>query len=278
MLHWKPLLVVGLTMLLWSAPTVAQNRSGISVKATGVVKLRADVLELEGQIRGNAELAGDAISKYRSNREHAVEALEALQIPGMKINKGRIEITAAMDPAAQQAMMRGMPAAPSANRPLNVAEPITIRIDGIDKLTDEQIIETLVKILDAGRDAGITLGGKGGTPQYNPFTGGFNNSSSTLARFRLSDVEGARQKAFEDAMKNASRQGERLAKLANLKLGKVQAIHESSAPATNVQQRQYNPYMMMPSDSEEEAELFTSSSLQEITVSATIDVEFGLAP
>ncbi len=272
MFHSKPLLIVGLALLLSSSTSFAQGRTGISVKATGTVKLRADVLELEGQVSGNAELAGDAITKYRSNRQRAVEAIEALQIPSLKVNSGRIDITSAMDAQAQQAMQRGMAAVASANRPLNVSEPLSIRIDGIDKLTNEEIMETLVKILDAGKDAGITLGAKAGQPAYNPYTGGYNTSGTALARFRLSDVEGARQKAFEDAMKNASRQGERLAKLAGLKLGKVRSINESSAPASQAQQ--FNPYAFMTQDADKEAELFTSSSLQEITVSAVIDVEF----
>ncbi len=273
MFHRKHLLVVGLTMLISTSSGFAQTKSGISVKATGVVKLRADVLEFEGQVSGNAELAGDAITKYRSNRQRAVEAIEALQIPQLKVNSGRIEITSGVDAAAQQAMMRGMAATASASRPLNVAEPLSIRIDGIDKLTNDQILETLVKILDAGKDAGITLGAKEGAPAYNPYTGGYNTSGTALARFRLSDVEGARQKAFEDAMQNASRQGERLAKLAGLKLGKVRSINETSA-ASNVSQ-QFNPYVgLITSSADKEAELFTSPSLQEITVSAAIDVEF----
>ena len=277
MFHSKPLLVVGLALLIANSTSWAQGRSGISVKATGTVKLRADVLELEGQVSGNAELAGDAITKYRSNRQRAVEAIEALQVPALKVNSGRIDITSAMDAAAQQAMQRGMAATASANRPLNVSEPLSIRIDGIDKLTNEEIMETLVKILDAGKDAGITLGAKAGQPAYNPYTGGYNTSGSALARFRLSDVEGSRQKAFEDAMKNATRQGERLAKLAGLKLGKVRSINESAASTQQTQQ--FNPYLAyMTQDSDKEAELFTSSSLQDITVSAVIDVEFEVAP
>ena len=277
MFHSKPLLVVGLAVLIANSTSLAQGRTGISVKATGTVKLRADVLELEGQVSGNAELAGDAITKYRSNRQRAVEAIEALQVPALKVNSGRIDITSAMDAAAQQAMQRGMAATASANRPLNVSEPLSIRIDGIDKLTNEEIMETLVKILDAGKDAGITLGAKAGQPAYNPYTGGYNTSGSALARFRLSDVEGSRQKAFEDAMKNATRQGERLAKLAGLKLGKVRSINESAASTQQTQQ--FNPYLAyMTQDSDKEAELFTSSSLQDITVSAVIDVEFEVAP
>ena len=277
MFHSKPLLVVGLALLIANSTSLAQGRTGISVKATGTVKLRADVLELEGQVSGNAELAGDAITKYRSNRQRAVEAIEALQVPALKVNSGRIDITSAMDAAAQQAMQRGMAATASANRPLNVSEPLSIRIDGIDKLTNEEIMETLVKILDAGKDAGITLGAKAGQPAYNPYTGGYNTSGSALARFRLSDVEGSRQKAFEDAMKNATRQGERLAKLAGLKLGKVRSINESAASTQQTQQ--FNPYLAyMTQDSDKEAELFTSSSLQDITVSAVIDVEFEVAP
>lgn len=269
----KQILAAALALLLSSTWVCAQSRTGISVKATGQVKLKPDVLELEGHVSGNAELAADAITKFRSNRQRAVEAIEALQIPSLKINAGRIDITSALDQAAQQAMMRGMAATASANRPLNVAEPLSIRIDGIDKLSQDQIIETLVKILDAGKDAGVTLGAKD-QPGYNPYTGQYNTGGSALARFRLSDVEGARQKAFDDAMSNAQKQGERLAKLAGLKLGKVRAINESTAAPTATRQQVNVVYAYMPPNQEQEAELFTSSSLQDITVSAVIEVDF----
>ena len=272
MIHSKQILAATLALLLSSTWVCAQGRTGISVKATGQVKLKPDVLELEGHVSGNAELAADAITKFRSNRQRAVEAIEALQISGLKINPGRIDITSAMDQAAQQAMMRGMAATASANRPLNVAEPLSIRIDGIDKMTQDQIIETLVKILDAGKDAGVTLGAKD-TPGYNPYTGQYNTNGSALARFRLSDVEGARQKAFEDAMTNAQKQADKLAKLAGLKLGKVRAINESQANQ-NPRQQVNVVYAYVPPNQEQEAELFTSSSLQDITVSAVIEVDF----
>ncbi len=278
MLQWTRLLLVVLTITASAPDGRAQGRTGVAVKATGSVKLRPDVLELVGQVSGNAELAGDAITKYRSNRQRAIEGIEALQIPQLKVEAGRIEITSVADQASQMAMRRGMPAAASSSRPLNVSEPLAIRIDGIDKLTNEQIIETLVKIVDAGKDAGITLGANSGATQtYNPYTGSYEMPGSSMARFRLSDVEGARQKAFEDAMKNAQRQGERLAKLAGVKLGKVRAINEVPASPT-IQAQQVNIYGIMTPDSGKEAELFTSSSLQEITVSASIDVEFEVAP
>ena len=95
------LLVVGMTILWSSSAIFAQGKSGISVKATGVVKLRAGVLELEGQVSGNAELAGDAITKYRSSRQRAIEAIEALQIPDLKVLSGRIEVAAGADAAEQ---------------------------------------------------------------------------------------------------------------------------------------------------------------------------------
>lgn len=265
---------LALCIFLTGSAVQAQSRSGISVKATGQVKLKPDVLELEGHVNGNAELAADAITKFRSNRQRAVEALEALQIPNLKISAGRVELTSALDQAAQQAMRRGMAVTGSTNRPLDVSEPLSIRIDGIDKLTQDQVIETLVKILDAGKDAGVTLGAKD-QPGYNPYTGQYNSGGTALARFRLSDVESARQKAFEDAMTNAQKQGERLAKLAGLKLGKVRAINESTANQTARQQVNV-VYAYMPPNQEQEAELFTSPSLQDITVSAVIEVDFDV--
>ncbi len=275
MSHWKHALILGL-VLLPSVPSVyAQGKSGVAVKATAVVKLRADLLEIDANVSGNSELAGDAITKYRNNRQRAVDAIEALQIPGLKVSSGRIDITSQPDAGSQQARMRGMPAAPSLNRPLNLAEPLIIRIEGVDKLTNDQILETLVKIVDAGKDAGISIGGPEGQATFNPYVGNYVSSGASVVRFRLSDVEGARQQAFDEAMKNARRQGERLAKLAGLKLGRVRSINETSSTPTSTGNNQVNPFLaMMNVSADKEAELFTTSSLQDIPVTASIDVEF----
>ncbi|RLS39987.1 MAG: DUF541 domain-containing protein [Planctomycetota bacterium] len=274
MSYWKHSLVVGLALLMATPSVFAQGKSGISVKATGLVKLRADVLEIDANVSGSSELAGDAITKYRNNRQRAVEAIEALQVPGLKVKSGRIDITSQPDAASQQARMRGMPVTPTANRPLNLAEPLSLRIDGIDKLTNDQILETLVKIVDAGKDAGIAIGGPDGQPVYNQFTGSYQSNGAAMVRFRLSDVEGARQQAFDEAMKNARRQGDRLAKLAGLKLGKVRAINETT-PAQNNSPNQMNLLIaMMNAGAEKEAEQFSTNSLQEIPVTASLDVEF----
>ena len=275
MSHWKHSLVIGLVWLMATTSVFAQSKSGISVKATGVVKLRADVMEIDANVSGNSELAGDAITKYRNNRQRAVEAIEALQIPGLTVKGGRIDITGLPDPASQQARMRGMPSAPSGNRPLNFAEPLSLRIDGIDKLTNDQILEMLVKIVDASKDAGITIGGPDGQPVYNQFTGSYQSNGATMVRFRLSDVEGARQQAFEEAIKNARRQGERLAKLAIVNLGRVRSISETAPASSNNNANQINLLLaMMNAGSDREAEQFSSNSLQDISVTASIDVEF----
>lgn len=278
MSSWKHLLVAGLAILSTTTFALAQSKSGVAVKATAVVKLRADLLEIDANVSGNSEIAGDAITKYRNNRQRAVDALEALQVPGLKVNSGRIEITSMPDAASQQARMRGMATAPSLNRPLNLAEPLSIRIEGIDKLTNDQVLETLVKIVDAGKDAGIAIGGPDGQPAYNPYTGSYQSNGTSVVRFRLSDVEGARQQAFDEAMKNARRQGERLAKLAGLKLGKVRSINETTSAPVNSNSNQINPFLaMMNVSADKEAELFSTGSLQDIPVTASIDVEFDVA-
>lgn len=275
MSHWKYSLVAGLALLIATQSVFAQGKSGISVKATGVVKLRADVMEIDANVSGNSELAGDAITKYRNNRQRAVEAIEALQIPGLTVKSGRVDITGLADATSQQARMRGMATAPSANRPLNFAEPLILRIEGIDKLTNDQILEMLVKIVDAGKDAGITIGGPDGQPVYNQFTGSYQSNGAAMVRFRLSDVEGARQQAFDDAMKNARRQGERLSKLAGLKLGRVRALSETTPNTGNNNSSQINLILaMMNAGSDKEAEQFASNSLQDISITASLDVEF----
>ena len=58
--------------------TQAEERSGITVMGVGKIDAKPTIVELTGTINGEAELAGDAVTKFRGNRQTAIEAIEAL--------------------------------------------------------------------------------------------------------------------------------------------------------------------------------------------------------
>jgi uncharacterized protein YggE len=257
----------------WCTSSMAQDSSpnrGILVSGTGEAKARPTVVELGGTVTGDAELASDAITKYRDNRQRAIDAIENLKIEGLKIEGGGVSINSTLSPQAQQAMMQGMPATGMGNNRLQVSEPLTIRLSAVDKLTTEELLETLVRIVDAGKDAGVAIGP---VQEYNPYV--YNSRSgqpAAIAKFKLADIKDLRQKAYEVAIQDAREQAERLAKLSGVKLGRVTSVREgTSQNQSNVNVMYY--YGMPTSD---DTDKYTTSKLEDITVSIVLQVEFAI--
>jgi uncharacterized protein YggE len=256
-----------------ASSTMAQevpHSRGILVAGTGEAKSKPNVVELGGTVSGDAELASDAITKYRDNRQRAIEAIDNLKIEGLKINGGGVTINSTLSAQAMQAMMNGMPQSGTGNNRLQVSEPLTIRLDGVDKLTTEELLETLVRIVDAGKDAGVVIGP---TQEYNPYYGyPRQGQANALAKFRMSDIKDLRAKAYEEAIADARQQAERLAKLSGVKLGRVTSVREGAPQA----QPNVNVMYYYGAPTNDQAEAFTTNKLEEITVKIILQVEFAI--
>lgn len=258
-------LVVGLAPALAAA---AENE-GISVVGVGKVEARPTIVEMSGTIQGDAELAGDAVTKYHGNRQAAIDAMNALEIEGLTIDGGGIAIKSEMNEAQMQAMRRGMPA-PAGSNKLSVSEPLKLRLSGVDQMDTEQLLETIVKIVDAGKDSGVIIGPK---LNYNPYVGYQGNTSGALATFKLENVDDFKAQAYEKAIADARKQATRLAELAGVKLGRVTGIREGAIPKDNRQQVIYAYPGMI---NQEEDDKFTATDLKEITVSIVLQVDFAI--
>ncbi|MBX3442205.1 MAG: SIMPL domain-containing protein [Planctomyces sp.] len=243
---------------------------GILVAGRGEAKSKPNVVELSGTVTGEAELASDAITKYRDNRQRAVDAVENLKIENLSIEGGGVAINSSLSAAAMQAMAQGMPATGTGNNRLQVSEPLKIRIEGVDKLTTEELLETLVRIVDAGKDAGVAIGPQ---VEYNPYV--YNprqGQASSLATFRMSDISELRQQAYEGAIKDARTQAERLAKLSGVTLGRVTSVREG----TQQNQTQMNVMYYYGAQSASEPDAYSTGKLEQITVSVVLQVEFAI--
>src|SRR4051812_8245358 len=78
------LLSVSLVGLLGMTVEAEEGR-GINVSGNGVVEAMPDTVELTATVEGNAELAGDAIEKYRANKRRVIESVNGLNINGVSI-------------------------------------------------------------------------------------------------------------------------------------------------------------------------------------------------
>jgi uncharacterized protein YggE len=252
-----------------SIALAAETNRGIAVAGSGESKGKPSIVELSGVVTGEAELASDAITKYRDNRQRAVEAMDNLKIEGLKVAGSGVSISSALSPQAMQQMMNGMGAAGTGNARLQVSEPLKITITGVDKMSTEDLLATLVRIVDAGKDAGIAIGPQMDMQQY--YYSGRMQQQQGLATFRMADVKELRAQAYTAAIKDAREQAERLANLSGVKLGRVTSVREGP-----VQQNTTNVMYYYGQPSKDDTDQYTTTKLEDITVKIVLQVEFAI--
>lgn len=196
--------------------------NGITVVGVGSVDAKPSIVELTGVVVGKGQLAGDAVTKFHGNRRRAVTAFKNLKIPGLEFVEEGMSLYSSMNASQMQAMARGMPVNNTASQQLSVSETLKLRLTGIDKLNTQELLETIVKIVDSGKDAGVIIGNNT-TPivpgSYNP-----SRARNTMATFKVTNVKKLKDEAYEKAVQDAKNQAEKIAKLAGVKLGKVTSI------------------------------------------------------
>ena len=219
--------------------------NGISVAGSGEAKGKPTAVEISAVVSGDAELAADAIVKYRDTKRRAVEALEGLKLEGLTIESGGFAINQGMDPAQQQAMMQGNAVAGGSKQRVTVTEQLTVVLGGLDKLKDEELMDTVLKVVDTGRDGGLQIG----RPQprnYYEMQMYYNNGqgNANMVSFKIPDAEALREKAYESAMADARKRAERLASLAGVKLGRILSVRDQGAAARNMNPQTAQMYAM----------------------------------
>lgn len=213
-------------ILCWSANVLtvsADEGNGITVVGMGSIEAKPSVVELTGMVIGQGQLAGDAVTKFHGNRRRAETAFKNLKIPGLEIVEEGMSLYSSLNASQMQAMMRGMAVNNTQSQQLSVSEVLKLRLTGIDKLSSQELLETIVKIVDSGKDAGVIIGNDT-TPsipgQYNA-----SKARNTMATFKVTNVGKLKEEAYQKAVQDAKTQAEKLAKLTGVKLGRVISIN-----------------------------------------------------
>lgn len=254
---------------------------GISVAGSGEVKAKPKVVEINATVTGDAELAADAIVKYRDARRRAVDALNGLKLEGLKIDSNGFSVAQGVDSAQMQAMMQGN-AAPAGKQRVSVTEQLKVNLTVSDRYKDEELMDMVLKVLDTGRDAGLVIGK---TPPRNYYemqmyynSGGAQQGN--LVSFKLVETDGLREQAYKLAMDDAKKKAERLANLAGVKLGRIISVKDAVAvgsgnnSANGAQMAMMAMYgVAMPPEQQE----LTSSVFKEISVKVNLAVQFEIA-
>jgi uncharacterized protein YggE len=271
--------IVALLLLAFTPVTRAQQAppggagDGISVAGTGEAKGKPTAVEISATVSGDAELAADAIVKYRDTKRRAVEALEGLKLEGLKVESGGFAINQGMDAAQQQAMMQGNAVAGTGKQRVTVTEQIKVVLGGLDKLKDEELMDTVLKVVDTGRDGGLQIGNQ--PRNYYEMQMYYNNGrgNTSLVNFVIPDGDALRDAAYKAAMGDARKRAERLASLAGVKLGRILSVRDQGAVAMNPQAAQIYAMTGQMPDSPQQ---LSSGVFTEIPVRVNLAVQFEI--
>ena len=219
----------GAVLAASARPASADEPSaGILVTGSGVVRVRPSVVEIGAQVSGKAELAADAMVKYKDAKRRALKAIEDLKIANLTVAEEGLTVGAPGDMNAMRMAMMNQGGG-EVKMQFEVGEQFRISVQGIDKLDAAALIDLVARIMDAAKDAGLSVGASGPKNYVEMQMEG--GKAATVAMFVVPDAAEAKKKASALAMADARAQAQQLADLAQVRLGAVRAIQESASPA-----------------------------------------------
>jgi uncharacterized protein YggE len=272
----------GLLALLWASlvgmlgmTAEAEDSPGITVSGSGVAEAMPDTVELTATVEGNAELAGDAVEKYRGNKRRFLESLNKLNIKGISIVGSGLSINSGTPVNMMAALQAGQANQPKAADKVAFQERLTVTLAGIDTMSADELLQSVTRIVDVVKDAGVAIG-PGPKSMIEMQFGGAK--AGALATFKLSKTDLLRQQAYEAAVKQARATAERLAKLAGVELGDIVSIRETvAASKDDASGGGIAAYLALFSGgATSNRPDYTSTELQSIPVTVSLSVQFDI--
>jgi uncharacterized protein YggE len=243
--------------------------SGITVTGVGTVKIRPSVAEIRSTVSGDGELAADANVKYLDARKKAIASIDAMKNPDLSVEPQGPLLEQATDPAAQMRMAQGM-STDTGKQHVRINEDLKIRLNNIDKLDPAKLVETVVKIVDAGRDAGLQMGPPPAMNYYQMQMQAQNGGGDAIVTFELPDKTKVEREAYQKAVEDARAKAQRIADLTGIKLGKVLSVVDQETQNNGPQ----NPYINVPPEPNDNH--LQSAVLTEIPVTVHLEVKFDI--
>jgi uncharacterized protein YggE len=249
-------------LIVVSGAAAQEPLNTISISGRGKIKVAPTTVELSGMISIESELAGDALTKFRTAKQSFSEAIPKLGIPELTMEMGGFSIgpSGMNDSTAQMIINRSRGTAEPPK--VTVQESVRLRLKQIDKLDRDKLFELLAKIIDASKESGVTFGPPPGSNRLSiP-----REDTQSFVTFTIDEPQAAREQADSRAMQDAHVRAERLAKLAGCPLGEVRSIREV-ARAT-----EYLSSGLRVTIPEQ------SSKLEEIEITSVLQVDFKMLP
>jgi uncharacterized protein YggE len=267
--------------IAFATVSTALADDGIVVRGSGSASGRPTQVEMSGTINADAELAADAIVKFRDAKKRALAAIEGLKNPDLTVVPGGLSVGSGMDANQQMMAMRGM-AAPATGQKVRLSETMRIVLAHTDKLGADELMDKLLKILDVAKDAGFQIGSAQATNYYEAMIRaqeGDTGNSATVS-FRLPDPAPLRDKAYQAAIDDAKAKAQKLAELAGGKLGRVIAVHEEAVAKSDSEPSQMMMLiygMMSSSKGGAEDKALSGATSGNLTLRVNLTVQFEIA-
>lgn len=257
---------------------------GISVYGTGEVAARPNLVEIDLDVAGKAELTGDALVKYRDAKKRLVDSLAKLGLDNLSTLERGVQISAG-NSLAQQQRINNMPQTPGKPQ-IEVSSTVRVQLKDVGEVPAEDLIATIGKLIDVAQDAGVNVGLTQAEMLMRQRYGNFDYQSTNV-KFVVADLAELREKAYERAVADARHRGSRLAKLNHVKLGpalsvqEIQVAGDSHADAKPI--NPYRPYIVnlnLPSPTPEASQQprISSTTLADIPVQVKLLVRFAIHP
>jgi uncharacterized protein len=279
------MLILGLILLVRPHESRAQNPfnsglgggDGISVYGTGELTARPNMVEIDLNVSGKAELTGDALVKYRDAKKRIVEAIDKLKIKGVSTEELALTITAGASLEQQQRVFNNNGMVQAASKPqIEVSSVSRIKLKDIRDVAPEELLRTIGKLIDVSQDAGITIGPTAAEVMRNMRYGNYNLNNTAPVRFVVTDLSEIREKAYERAVADARRRATRLAKLNQVKLGAALSVQEIQVAGDQVAQNPNLPNVPQVGGDDKDEPRITSSTLSGVPVQVKLLIRFAI--
>ena len=252
------------------------DEPGITVSSIGEAKIKPNRLEIEIKAGAAAELTGDAVVKYRDALKRTKESFDKLKIDKLELVDRGTNVASSAAGENQNGPMRPGMQQTGVKPEVNITKSLRLSVSGIDKLSEEELVGLVAKLLDAAKDAGVSVGSDGNSSLIARMNG--MSMPSEMVTFVADDPSAARKQASEDAFKQAKEKAQRLAAMAGTQLGGVLSMEESTATSGREESLQerfietiYGGGQKAPEDPR-----LTSPTLVEMPVRVNLRVRFAL--
>jgi uncharacterized protein YggE len=272
---------LGCLLVLWSLGSAfarpAPAEEGILVSGTGEALVKPNLLEVYLTAAGEAELGSDAVVKYQQAMTRTLEAFEGLKIADLKLEPRGLGVsTSGMSAGA--AARAGLEPGQAPGAQVVLSRSLRVVVGGIDKLTDDQLIKLVSKLVDTARDMGIHVSAAETSPAMDELAA--QQGPQPAVQFVADNVEKPREKAYRQAFERARERAQRLATITGVKLGEVKSVEEvrDSNGEESAQEAYLAGIYGTTSPSRPGDNRVSSSKFSEIPVAVTLRVRFAIAP